>query len=480
MKSKEGMVQQDNSLALVTCIDADRMVHMTYEEARNFIEQSNQYGSKLGLETVTELLSRLGNPQEQIKLIHVAGTNGKGSTTAFIASILAAEGYRVGRYISPAVFSYRERIQITDKVTEKITDRKTLQLRSDFITKQGICDAISAIKPICEAMVADGLSHPTSFELETAMAMLYFCQEQVDFAVIEVGLGGRLDATNTVKQPICSVITSISMDHMQFLGDTIEKIAGEKAGIIKEGRPVITGNTQEQVWKVLTGAAKEKHAPLILADSAQAELSSFSPEGTVFQYEGNEYSIRLLGKHQISNAVLAIKAAQVIREYGYHLSIEAIRQGLWLTSWSGRFEVIARKPYFIMDGAHNEDAALRLKDAITSYFQEKKLIFVLGVFADKDYQTILRITAPLANLIITLTPENARALPSSELAREAKKYCPAVIDGKTAEQAVKLAYEAASEEDVILAFGSLSFLGAIKRCVNKLTLPQAEHPDQEE
>ncbi len=449
---------------------------MTYEEARAFIEQSNQYGSKLGLETITELLSRLGNPQEQIKIIHVAGTNGKGSTTAFITSILAMGGYRVGRYISPAVFAYEERIQITSRIAEQGEEL----LRTDFISRQGISDTISIIKPVCEAMAAEGLSHPTSFELETAMAMLYFAQEKVDFAVVEVGRGGRLDATNTVKQPVCCVITSISMDHMQFLGDSLEQIAREKAGIIKEGRPVILGNTQEQVGKVLRSTAMEKHAPLFLADSSQAKISSFTPEGTDFQYEGNPYRISLLGKHQISNAVLAIKAAQVIRECGYPLTEDAIKLGLRQTKWSGRFEVIARKPYFIIDGAHNEDAALRLRDAITLYFQGRKLIFVMGVFADKDYHTILEITGPLASLIITLTPENSRALPSAELARKAKKYCPAVIDGKTAEQAVKLAYDVATEEDVILAFGSLSFLGTIKSCVSSFIPVQVKHPDQEE
>ncbi len=472
---------------------------MTYKEARGFIDQSDQYGSKLGLETITELLSRLGNPQDKIRIIHVAGTNGKGSATAFLASILAMEGYRVGRYISPAVFSYRERIQITGKTasqTGKITglgnaepeqlpekeadNAETELLSTDFITEQGVCDTIQVIKPLCEVMVADGLSHPTSFELETAMAMLYFYQEQVDFAVIEVGLGGRLDATNTVKQPVCSVITSISMDHMQYLGDTLEKIAGEKAGIMKAGRPVITSNTKEEVLRVLTAAAKEKGAPLTLADSAKAEVLSITPDKTSFRYEGEEYGIRLLGRHQISNGVLALSAAQVIRQCGYHLSDAAIKQGLLQASWSGRFEVIAQKPYFIIDGAHNEEAALRLKEAIETYFTGKRLIFVIGVFADKDYRTILQLTAPLASLIITLASENIRALPSAELALEAKKYCPAVIDGKTAEQAVKLAYEEASAEDVILAFGSLSFLGAIRDSVKHLILQPAEHPDPAE
>ena len=179
---------------------------MTYEEAREFIEQSNQYGSKLGLESVTELLSRLGNPQDKVKVIHVAGTNGKGSTTAYITSILATEGYKVGRYISPAVFTYRERIQISKREPGKIS------YNTEYISKQGVSDAISVIKTVCNAMVKDGWHHPTAFELETAMAFLYFTWQEVDFAVVEVGLGGRLDATNVMKKPVCCVITSISMD----------------------------------------------------------------------------------------------------------------------------------------------------------------------------------------------------------------------------------------------------------------------------
>jgi dihydrofolate synthase / folylpolyglutamate synthase len=439
-----------------------RMVIMTYEEAREFIDQSNQYGSKLGLETITELLNRIGNPQEQLKVIHVAGTNGKGSTTAFIASILATEGYRVGRYISPAVFTYCERIQISQKKAAVGGDN--VPVLTDYITESGVGKAMEIIKPACEAMVRDGFSHPTSFELETAMAMLYFVWEQVDFAVIEVGLGGRLDATNVIRKPICCVITSISMDHIQYLGDTLEKIAGEKAGIIKAGAPVVTGNKDPEVLPVLMQTCLKQKTNLIVAEASEATCIGYSVEGTTFRYGNDDYSIRLLGEYQVENAVLAIETARVIRGAGYPISDNSIKCGLKMARWKGRFEIIAREPYFIIDGAHNEDAARQFEKTIVTYFSERRIIYIMGVLADKDYHSILKITAPLADAIIALTPNNLRALESSLLAKEARKYTDGkVIDAKTISRAVDYAYQEAGKEDVIIAFGSLSYLGELSQ-----------------
>ncbi len=457
---------------------------MTYEEARSFIEKANQYGSKLGLETVTGLLSRLGNPQEALKLIHIAGTNGKGSTSAFIASSLAAAGYRVGRYISPAVFSYRERIQISypckkgngEQEQSRIllrTDEIGCPYRTEYISRQGVSDAIEKVKRTCEAMLAEGLAHPTSFEIETAMAMLYFKEVGVDFAVIEVGLGGRLDATNVIRKPVCSVITSISMDHMQFLGGTLELIAEEKAGIIKNGCPVVTCSQKPEVLEVLKRVSHEKKAFLTIADAANAITLSFTPEGTDFRYQEEEYHIQLLGTHQIINAVLAINTIDVLRKQGIVISDEAVQTGLSMTKWSGRLEMIARKPYVIIDGAHNEDAAMRLAEAVRLYFGGRRVIYIMGIFADKDYRRVTELTAPLADQIITLTPENSRALSSEVLAHEAQKYCPTVLDAKTVRQAVAYAYKAVGEEDIILAFGSLSFLGELKELITSYQ----EHPD---
>ena len=432
---------------------------MTYKEARNFIEQSKKYGSKLGLETVTELLFRLGNPQDKLKLIHVAGTNGKGSTTAFLTTILAENGYKAGRYISPAVFSYREIIQISCDVNGKVN--------TENIKKESLCAAITLIKAVCEAMVREGLAHPTSFEIETAMAMLYFLQEQVDIAVIEAGLGGRLDATNVIKNPLCCIITSVSLDHMQYLGDTLEAIAAEKAGIIKEGRPLISSNRPPEVLRVLEEICNRKNAPFLSVDNSEAVIMESSAQGSVFCYHDEFWKIKLPGMHQLTNALLAIRAVEVLKESGFKITREGIRNGLAKTIWNGRFEVISKEPYFVIDGAHNEEAANRLTEAIQRYFNGKRLIYILGVFADKDYHSILRITAPLAGVILTISPENSRALPSEVLAEEARKYCSEVIDVKTVRYAVETAYRLAAKDDVILAFGSLSFLGEIKSVIDK-------------
>lgn len=480
---------------------------MNYEEAREFINDSNQYGCVPGLETITELLKQLGNPQEQLKILHVAGTNGKGSTSAFLTSILTAAGYKVGRYISPAVFSYRERIQISRQMTEDKSQKvsfdsdldksqkvsfdsdldksqkvsidsdldKLLRNRSgdnenfsigiDYITKQGVCDTIEMIKPICEQMVLQGFAPPTSFEIETAMAMLYLLWEQVDFAVIEVGLGGRLDATNVIKHPVCSVITSISMDHMQFLGDSLELIAGEKAGIIKKDAPTITCEQEPVVRKILEKVSKDRNSTLTIAEIDNVKDIKFTTEETVFSLDTidgeQKYIIRLLGEYQIGNAVLAIQAAKIIKELGYPIDENVIKKGLYLTKWSGRFERVASKPYVIIDGAHNEDAALRLRKSIQLYFTNRRIIYMIGVLADKDYKSILKLTAPLAEVIITLTPNNSRALSSAELAKVAKLYCNRVLDAGSIQKAVELAFEEAKEEDVIIAFGSLSYLGEL-------------------
>lgn len=434
---------------------------MTYEEARKYIDESNQYGSKLGLDTITELMNRLGNPQDKLNVIHIAGTNGKGSTAAFIASILTSAGYRIGRYLSPAVFTYRERIQISNPASGKTT----------YITEKGVSDTISVVKPVCDAMAGEGLSHPTSFEIETAMAYLYLASEQVDFAVIEVGLGGRLDATNVIKKPVCSVITSISMDHMQFLGDTLGKIAGEKAGIIKKGAPVITSNTNPEVLGVLKQVCGDLNAELTVADAADAQQIRYSPEKTEFLYRGRQYEISLLGEYQLQNAILAAESADVLRRLGYPLKEDQISTGLLHAKWSGRFEIISKAPYFIIDGAHNEDAALQLSHTIQTYFPKRKLIFIMGVLADKDYRKILQLTAGYAKVIFTITPHNSRALSSASLAEEARTYTGGqVIDAVTVNSAVKLAYEKTGKDDVILAFGSLSYLGEIRKCINDRTI----------
>lgn len=443
---------------------------MTYEEAKGFIEETYKLGSVLGLDAIRELMKRLDNPQDKLRIIHVAGTNGKGSTTSFLASILASGAYKVGRYISPSVFSYREKIQIlTYKSTASELDDKKLGaeqgLRIDYINKDGLCKAIEQIQIICEDMVRDGHAHPTSFEIETAMAFLYMAWEQVDFLILEAGMGGRLDATNVISQPICSVISAISMDHMEYLGDSLEKIAREKAGIMKPNAPIITCNQEPEVMGVLNKKAKELGIPLLLADVSRVERINYNRDFTEFSFSADsssrKYRINLLGKHQVMNALLALETAKKLNDMGYIIREEAIERGLRLAICQGRFEKISRSPDIYIDGAHNRDAAISLRESIELYFTNRRLIFMIGVLADKDYKSIIRILAPLADVIITLTPDNPRALASDRLADEARAYCSKVIDERNVEGAIERAYKEAGSDDIILAFGSLSFLGSL-------------------
>ncbi|HPU62584.1 MAG TPA: folylpolyglutamate synthase/dihydrofolate synthase family protein [Mobilitalea sp.] len=482
---------------------------MTYNEALDFIEKAKKSGSILGLTNIRELMQRLNNPQDKLKIIHIAGTNGKGSTAAFITAILCAAGYRVGRFISPSVFSYREMIQISEirhqaDNTELIKDENIYtnlvnsndkinisntpdmifnsgennindlsgnkekgaeepDLYTGYISEEDIQELIGIIKPVCEDMVREKLSHPTSFEIETAMAFLYMVKKGVDFMVLETGMGGRLDATNVVSRPVCSVFTSVSFDHMQYLGNTIEQIAMEKAGIMKPGSIAITCSQKPEVLSVFKRKADELNIPLIIADRGKDGNIRYNINYTDFSYTDQNitknYKIRLLGKHQVQNAVLAVRTAKVLDSLGYNINEYAVKTGLWMAKWPGRFEKVANNPDVFIDGGHNEEAAVRLRESIEMYFTNRRLIFIIGVLADKDYSSMLRILAPLANTIITITPNNPRALPSDKLEGEAAKYCGNVFDGIDIRQALNMAYKEAKKDDIIFAFGSLSFLG---------------------
>lgn len=437
----------------------------TYESAMEYIKETEQYGSVLGLEGIAELLKRLSNPHDKLKFIHVAGTNGKGSVSAYISSILAVGGYKVGRYVSPVIRHYCERIQISERkiFTDCDTENcETEEIQTACIAEDKVAYYLGRIKDTADIMVLVGHPHPTVFEIETAMSFLYFVDCNCDIVVLEVGLGGRLDATNVIKTTVCSVFTSISMDHMQFLGDTLEKIACEKAGIIKESVPVVSYEQEEEAGKVIRITAEEKHAELTCMSLNQIQNIKHSFDRITFDYkEFENLQLTLLGENQVKNAALAVEIAKVLIQEGYHINKYQIAVGLKLTKWFGRFEMILKNPYFFIDGAHNEDAAKSLAKSIRIYFQNRRLIYILGVFADKDYGKILQYTAPYADMIITITPDNPRALPSGQLAEAAGKFCNHVINGNTIEEALEIAVESAEAEDVILAFGSLSFLGNI-------------------
>lgn len=426
---------------------------MTYEEARAFIDDTAKYGYVLGLTTITELMRRLGNPQDELKFVHIAGTNGKGSTLAYLSTILKEAGYRTGRYLSPVIFDYRERIQVNET----------------YITEEAVARLAERVQQAGQEMLRDGFAHPTTFETETAIAFLYFREMQCDVVVLECGMGGLTDATNVVKTTLASVFVEIGMDHMGFLGNTVEEIAAVKSGIIKPDSQVVSAAQRPQVQAVLERAAAEKHAGFHMVDRNAIRDVRYIFEDQTFTYR-NYKKLRpgLTGSWQVDNASLAVETVLVLRELGYSISDEALRKGLAETVWPGRFTVIDRDPLFLVDGAHNRDAADRLRETLELYFPEKRKILIAGVLADKEYDYVMSRLTPLAARVITvMTPENPRALPAEKLAETVKQYNPAVEAADSLADAAERAWGYAGKDDMILAFGSLSYLGALTRAVQE-------------
>lgn len=426
---------------------------MKYDEAMEYISSLSKYGIVPGLDSIKELCRRLGNPQDELKFIHIAGTNGKGSTLAYLSTVLRKAGYKVGKYVSPAIRCYEERIQVNEKM----------------ITKKSLCEEMEHMRDICDEMVRDGFHHPTPFEVETAMAFDYFLKKGCDVVVLETGMGGRMDATNIIKTTLVSVIASISMDHMQFLGDTLEKIAREKAGIIKEGSKVVVLSQKPEVMKAVREEAEKNRAEYIVADPTLSKGLKYNINGVKFSYkEYEKIELSLAGKVQVDNGVLALEVIRTLNEGMLKIPEKAVREGLKETLWQGRFSVIGNKPLFVIDGAHNEDAAKKLADSIEMYFTNKKIIYIMGILRDKEYEKIIDLTAKYAQQIITVaTPNNKRAMDSIELAEEVMKKNPHVTAAASIEEAVEMAYLFAAKEDVILSFGSLSFLGKVMDEVEK-------------
>lgn len=437
---------------------------MNYREATEYIEELQQYGSVLGLDSMRELCSRLGNPQDELRFVHIAGTNGKGSVLAYVSTILKEAGYRVGRYLSPTITDYRERFQIDGR----------------FITQSGLCKYLEQVKEAAEAMAAEGKPHPTPFEVETAVAFLYFLDKKCDIVVLETGLGGALDATNVVKTTVVAVFASISMDHMAILGDTLEKIALVKAGIMKDRCYVVTARQDPAVAKILKQAALLRKCKLYTADAERAKQVYYGVTKQRFTYAGyKNLEISMLGKFQIENAVVAVETIQVLAKAGFPVKEEALRRGLLLTSWPGRFSVIGKKPLFIADGAHNEDASRRLAESLQFYFAEKKMIFILGMLKDKEYEKVINNTCNMAEHIITVTPPiRERAMSAYELAQAVRECNGNVTVADSVPEAVEIAYLLASREKdaVIVAFGSLSYLGELMKVVeHRDTIRRDDH-----
>lgn len=426
---------------------------MNYKEARVYLDEVSKYGSVLGLESMRELLRRLGDPQNELKFIHISGTNGKGSVLAYLSTILSGAGYRTGRYISPTLFSYRERIQVD----------------GEYIEKESLACHVTAIAAAAEDMQKAGLPSPTVFEIETALAFLYFKEKRCDIVTLEVGCGGLLDATNVITTTLMEVIASISMDHTDLLGDTLAKIAAQKAGIIKPDTMVVSAQQKSEAAQVIEDTCKEQHCTLQMVDESKISNVHYGAEGQTFSYKTWEnVAISLAGSYQIKNAALALEGVEALRKLGYALSDQQVREGLLHTAWRGRFTTLRRDPTVIIDGAHNPAAALELKESLERYFPGKTLYFVMGMFKDKDYAQVIDLTAPLARHIITVeTPGNPRAMPARELAEAVGKVNPSVEWADSVAHGIEKALAMAGKEDAVIVFGSLSFLGEAADAVNE-------------
>lgn len=426
---------------------------MNYREAMSYMEDLQQYGSVMGLTTMRELCARLKNPQDQLKFVHIAGTNGKGSVLAYISTVLSAAGYRTGRYISPTVKEYRERFQIDGRM----------------ITQSGLCKYLEQVQEAAEAMAAEELPHPTAFEVETAVAFLYFLDKQCDIVVLETGMGGALDATNVITTTLAAVLTSVSMDHMGVLGDSIEQIAAAKAGIIKDKCYVISAKQTPEAIKVIRQAALARKAKFYTADVSRVKNVRYGISGQHFSYDKyKNIGITMAGQFQIENAVVAVETIAVLGRAGYPVAEDKLRLGMEQTHWPGRFDIIGKKPLFIADGAHNEDASKRLAESIRFYFTNRRIIYIMGMLKDKEYDKVIRNTYELAEHIITVTPPiTNRAMHAYDLAQAVREYHDSVTVADSVQEAVEIAYLLAGQDKdcVIIAFGSLSYLGELMNVV---------------
>ncbi|WP_196247191.1 bifunctional folylpolyglutamate synthase/dihydrofolate synthase [Clostridium novyi] len=435
---------------------------MNYKEAMNYIDDAARFSIKLGLDRTKRILEVLGNPHNKIKCIHVAGTNGKGSITSMLNSILIEEGYKVGMYTSPYIEEFEERIQINN----------TKILKDDLAT------AITEVYNAANKILKEGYSNPTQFEIITCAAFLYFYNKNVDYAVIEVGLGGRLDSTNVIT-PILSIISSISYDHMKILGDSIEKIAIEKAGIIKSKVPVVLYPQLKEAEDVINSICIERKSPLkkvskesgkyVGCNDLTIDGKSIKTQNIIINVDNNEYNINLalLGKHQILNCTTVLYAVNELKKIGVVISNTSIINALIKVKWMGRFEILNNDPTVIIDGAHNIDGITKLKESIDTYVRYKDMILILGILNDKQVEDMVKVITPSAKMVICVTPHSERAEIAKELMKSVKTYnsnCIAIEDYKTA---YETALNYCNRDDLLLISGSLYMIGDMRKIITR-------------
>lgn len=413
---------------------------MNYEDSVKYIHSLLKFGMNLGLRRISALLNELGNPQEKLEFVHVAGTNGKGTTSTMLSSILCAAGKKTGLFTSPYVFDFCERIQINNK----------------NIPHDDLSLVVEKVKNACDRLSAKG-TEPTEFEAITAAAMLYFYEQKCDAVVLEVGLGGRYDSTNIIPCPKAAVITSISLDHTKILGDTVEKIAAEKCGIIKNGGTVITTSEQnEKALSVIKDTVKEKNGRLLIGDVSAAEILSEDIFGTEISYNGLTVKIPLVGRHQVENTVGVITAARALG-----ISDELIKKGIESTVIHARMEIISRSPVIMLDGGHNPECAAALENVLVRFAGDKSITVLIGMMADKDTKDYLAAILPHCKTAVFTKPSNPRAEDENVLLREGKCFCRDVVSVKDPKDAYKKAESLVKNGDMLLVCGSFYLLSDI-------------------
>ena len=423
---------------------------MNIEEAIAYIEAHTWSQWKLGLSRTVELLEKLGNPQKRLKFVHVAGSNGKGSTCAMIERILREAGYKTGLYPSPHIEDFRERIQ----------------MNGVCIPEEALCALTARVKEVADAME----DHPTQFELITAIGMLYFSQEHCDIVVLEVGLGGAFDSTNVIDAPEVCVIANIGLDHTEYLGDTLPEITAAKCGIIKTGADVVLYENEPEVTDVVERFCKEQNCALRIARHARIRPVAETLDGQTFETDdGRTLCLSLLGTYQLRNVSTVLTVIDVLRSRGYTIHDEAVKNGLAHVTWPARFEILSKEPLFILDGGHNPQCAEALSESLSRIKETsgKRLTFLFGTLSDKDYPRIIEILAPHAGEFLCVTPDSNRAMPAKELADllHEKGFPAKAFD--SAERAVKHCLDTPAHP--VVAFGSLYMAGAVRKAFFELS-----------
>lgn len=425
---------------------------MTYEQTLDYIHSVSWKGSRPGLERITELMHRLGDPQNGMKFIHIVGTNGKGSTAAMLSSVLTKAGYRTGMFTSPYVLCFRERMQFC----------------GEMISEQELAAVTESVRPFADSME----DKPTEFELITAIGLVWFARKNCDIVVLEAGMGGALDSTNVIPAPEIAVFTNIGLDHTQYLGDTAEKIASTKAGILKPGCDCVLYPNTPSVEQVIRARCEKHGISLTVPKFADLRSHSSTLDGQLFDFENRTLLyLPLLGMHQLHNAAVVLTVLDRLKARGWVISEGAIRAGLANTNWPGRFEVLSRDPLVLLDGGHNPQCMQALSQAVCDYLPDRKLVVLTGVLADKDYDAMFRETAQYASAFVTVAPPNPRALSAADLAAFLQTYGKPVTVCETVEAGVSEALcQAKAQNAAVLAYGSLYMAGTIRTCVQTQTV----------